>query len=119
MAGAGNAPPVRAGSNLRSNAEDCVDELPLRYSIALGEPADLTFADCMHRLVALDGAACAFRRTEAEACRNSLLDEPVVLLDDVVQIWRPSAATAATEFTGLLEFGNCTGVRGMAIDVDD
>src|SRR3954453_3264204 len=26
--------------------------------------------------------------------------------------------TAASKFTGLLQFGNCTGVRGMAIDVD-
>jgi hypothetical protein len=34
-----------------------MDELALRDNIALGDPSDLTFADYMHRLVALDGSA--------------------------------------------------------------
>ena len=42
---------MRARLELRSDAEDCMDELALRDSIALGDPSDLTFADCMHRLV--------------------------------------------------------------------
>lgn len=32
---------------LRSDTEDCVDELSLSDRIALGYPADLPFADCM------------------------------------------------------------------------
>ena len=39
-----------ATPELRGHAEDGVDELALRYSIALSDPADLTFADCVHRL---------------------------------------------------------------------
>ena len=35
-----------AGWELRGHAEDGMDELALRYSIALSYPADLTFADC-------------------------------------------------------------------------
>src|SRR5262249_42689387 len=69
--------------DLRSDAEDGVDELALRYSIALRDPADLIFADCMHRLVTLDRSPRSFSRTEAEARRNPLLDEAMVLLDDV------------------------------------
>ena len=42
---------------LCSDAEDGVDELALRYRIALSDPADLTFADCIHRLIALDSVA--------------------------------------------------------------
>src|SRR3954453_15784357 len=43
--------PVWVPVGLRSDAEDCMDELALRDSVALGEPSDLTFADCIHRLV--------------------------------------------------------------------
>ncbi len=66
------------------DAEDCVDELALRYRIALGDPADLTFADGVHGLVALDRSVCTLRRSEPEARRNPLLDEPMVLSDDVI-----------------------------------
>jgi hypothetical protein len=65
-----------------------VDKLPLRYSITLGDPADLTFADCMHRLVPVDRSARTFRGSEAETRCNALLDEPMILLDDVVEIRR-------------------------------
>jgi len=42
----------------------------------------------------------------------------MVLLDDVVQIRRGSAATTAAQFAGVLQFGNCSRIRRMAIDVD-
>ena len=61
-----------------------MDELTLRYSIALGEPADLTFTDCMHRLVASDCSARTLHRSESEARRNPLLDEPMVLLNGLI-----------------------------------
>ena len=44
---------MRCRLELRGHAEDGVDELALRYSIALSDPADLTFADCVHRLETL------------------------------------------------------------------
>jgi len=50
--------------------------------------------------------------------RNPLLDEPMVLLDDVVQIRRRPATTAATEFTGLLQLGDDAGVGRMLVHVD-
>jgi hypothetical protein len=69
---------------LCGDAEDGMDELALREGIALGNPADLTFADCMHRLVAFDRSTRTFGGSEAEARCNALLDEPMILLDDVV-----------------------------------
>src|SRR5690242_10683958 len=73
----------------------------------------------MHRLIALNGSTSALDRSEPEACRYPLLNESMVLLDDVVQIRRGSAATAPAKFTGLLQVGNCAGIGWVAIDVDD
>ena len=64
-----------AGWELRGHAEDGVDKLALRYSIALSYPADLTLADGVHRLVTLDRSAGTLHRSEPEARRNPLLDE--------------------------------------------
>ena len=89
-----------ARAELRRDTKDCVDELALRYRITFCDPANLTFADGMHRLVAFDGSTCAFHRSESEARCDPLLDEPMVLLDDVVQIRRRSATTAPAEFAG-------------------
>jgi hypothetical protein len=50
-------------SELGTDTEDCVDELTLSDRIALGYPADLPFADCVHRLVTLDRSLL---RAEAE-----------------------------------------------------
>src|SRR5215472_16565455 len=69
-------------------------------------------------LVTLDRSAGTLHRSEPEARRSSLLDEPMVLLDDVVQIGRRSATTAPTEFTGLLQLGDRTGVGWMPVHVD-
>ena len=107
-----------AGWELRGHAKNDVDELALRYSIALSEPADLTFADDAHRLVTLDRSPGTLHRSEPEARCNPLLDEPVVLLDDVIQIGRRSAMTASTEFTGLLQLGDCAGISWMPVDSD-
>jgi len=51
--------------------------------------------------------------------RDPLLDEAMILLDDIVQIRRGSAATAPAEFAGPLQFGNCASVCRMAIHIDD
>jgi hypothetical protein len=100
------------------DAEDGMDERALRDGIALGNPADLTFADCMHRLVALNRSTSALDRSESQARANPLFDEGMILLDDVIQIRYCSATTAATEFTGLLQFDNRAGLCRTPIDVD-
>jgi hypothetical protein len=51
--------------------------------------------------------------------RRLSLGGPINATDDVVQIRCGSAAVAATEFTGLLQLGHGTGIRRMAIHVDD
>jgi hypothetical protein len=72
---------VCARYQLRGDAEDRVDELALREGVAFRNPTDLTFADCMHRIVALDHSSSTLHRSESEARCNPLLYEPRVLLD--------------------------------------
>jgi len=54
---------VRRPWQLCGDAEDAVDELALRHGVALGDPAPLTFADRMHRLITLGGAISTFNRS--------------------------------------------------------
>ena len=61
-----------------------MDERALTYRIALGYPADLPFADNMHRLVPLDRSPCPLHRTEPQAGRNALLNEAMVLLNGLI-----------------------------------
>ena len=93
---------MRVRWELGSDTEYCVDELALRYWIALRDPTDLPFADCMHRLIPFDRSAGTLHRSESQTRHDPLLDESMVLLNDVIQARRRSAATVAPEFTGLL-----------------
>jgi hypothetical protein len=86
-----------------------VDELSLSDWIVLTNPADLPFADGVHYLVTLNRSARARRRMKTEARHDPLLDETMVLLDDVVQVRRGSAAAASTKFARLLQLGDCAG----------
>src|ERR1019366_7549441 len=104
---------------LCSNTEEGVDELTLANDLALVQPTDLSLSDCMHRLIALDSSRRAFGRPEPEAGDDALLDESMVLLDDVVHIRRSSTTTALAQFAGLRQFGDRTGVRRMAVHIDD
>src|SRR5262249_28030445 len=107
-----------SSGDLRGDAEDRADELALRDDVASGNPTDLTFANRVHRLVTFNRSTSTLHRSESETCGDSLLDEPMVLLDDVVQIRRRSATTASSEFTSLLQLGDCASVGSMPIHVD-
>ena len=103
---------------LCSDTEDRVNEPALGYRITLGYPADLPFANCVHRLITFDRSPRPLHRTETKAGRDPLLDEAMILLDNVVQIRRGSAATAPVEFPALLQVGHGTGICWMPIHVD-
>ena len=70
----------------------------------------------MYSLITFDRSTRSLGRSESES--DPLLDEPMVLLDDVVQIRRRSATTASTEFTGLLQLCDGAGVGRMPVHVD-
>jgi len=55
------------GWELCSDSEDGMDEVALRYRVTLSDPADLTFTDCVHRVVTFDRSAGTLRGPESEA----------------------------------------------------
>ena len=104
---------LAGGLCLCCDPEDRMNELALADGIALRQPADLALSDRMHSFVTLDRSQCSFYRSEAEAGSDALFDESVILLDDVVHVWRSSATAAPTQFAGLLQFYGRLGVTSM------
>ena len=80
----GGESPMVFRVELRSDAEESVNEPALPEHIALRQPPDLPFPDQMHRLVTVDRPQCPFCRPEPQTRRNALLDKSMVLLNDVV-----------------------------------
>ena len=70
---------------LRSDAEDLMNETNLASDIALGQPSHLPFFDHVHGFISGYRIYRSLHRAEPEAGRDPLFDEPVVLLNDVVQ----------------------------------
>jgi hypothetical protein len=71
-------------ADLHRDTEQRVDELPLTYSVAFGDPSDPSLPDSIHCFVACDRFPCPARRTESQTRRDALLDKAMILLDDAV-----------------------------------
>jgi hypothetical protein len=69
---------------LRGDAKQGVNEGTLTEYIAFGQPAHLSFADHVHRLVPINRVQRAPQRSKPETRGDALLDEAVILLDHVV-----------------------------------
>ena len=69
---------------LRGDTENLVNESDLRGNVTLGQPFHLALSDHVHRLVTGDCVQRSFDLSEPQARGNSLFDESMVLLHDVV-----------------------------------
>src|SRR5713226_2485936 len=70
------------------------------------------------RLVAVDRSQRSFHRTKPETGGDSLLNEPVVLLKNIVEIRGWSTSAAATQLAAVLQFRDGPCVRWMPVDID-
>ncbi len=66
--------------------EDACNESDLSSDVSLAYPIDLPFPDHVHRLIPRDRPPRRVEGNISEPRTNSPLDEPMVLLDDVVEI---------------------------------
>src|SRR5215467_14597461 len=78
-----------------------------------------SFANHVHRLVPVNCVQRTVDRTEAETRGNALLDEPVILLDYIVQIGTPPPAASSTELSVLLQLRHRVRVALVAVYIDD
>ena len=92
------------------DTEEGVDEFTLSDRVTLRQPPDLTLPNHMHRLVTFNRSPGCLHRPEAQARRDSLLDEAMVLLDNVIQVRRCAALTVPAQCAGLLQFVDGAGV---------
>ena len=72
--------------SLEGEAKNPIDELVLSQDITLLHSSDLTFADLVHRLVALNRLTCTTELTKMLLGADPFLDGTVILLQDVVQV---------------------------------
>src|SRR5260370_8390670 len=89
---------------LCSDVEDLMNEANLADYVALLQPPHLPFSDHVHGFVSGYRLYRALHRTEPQACGDALLDEPVVLLNDIVQIRNRPAPTTPAQFPPLLRY---------------
>ena len=78
-------------------SEDALDEADLLSDISLCQQSNLSFADHMHCLIALDRSFCTGERAEAEARIDPAFDRTMILLDNIVEIRDHAAATSFLE----------------------
>ena len=100
-----------------SDPVNLVYEPDLSDHSALRQPADLTFADHVHRFISSDRVQRAAHRSEPEARGDSFFDETVMLFQHIVQVWRWSTETLPSQLARLLQFRNRGGVGWMAVHV--
>src|SRR5438270_8719572 len=96
-------------------SEDALDEADLLGNIALCQPSNLSFADHVHRLIALDRSFCTGERAEAEARIDPPFDRTMILLDNIVEIRHHAAATSLAECMISLQFVNHIGIRRVPV----
>ena len=88
----------RTSGALLGDTKDAVNESDLPDHSSFCQPADLPFANDVHRLVSGDRVQRAVGRSKPQTGGDSFLDESVVLFHDVVQVRRWPAAALFSEF---------------------
>ena len=82
-------------------------------------PSDLSLANHVHDLISLQRSPCRFYGKEAHPWFDQTFDEPMVLLDQVIQVFDLPQFDTLGKDSSRFELGNGFGIGGMLIDIDD
>jgi hypothetical protein len=73
--------------SLGGNSEEAVHESPLSLNGAFAHSVDLAFSDHVNHLESFDGPPRRLETEEAESMIDSAIDEPMILLDYVTEVF--------------------------------
>ena len=105
-------------SNLCSNHEEIRYESDLPLNVTFAYSFNLPFPHHTHCLITPDCSTCRLKTEESEPGTNSSFDEPMVLLNEVVEIFTPSQLSAIGEGSFFLQLLDRRRIGWILIDVD-
>jgi hypothetical protein len=97
----------------------CFNIVDLAGDVVFREPPDWPFANHVHRFVSGYGSRRSIHGSKPQADRHSPFDEPVILLQDIVQVRPWPTPAALPQLAADLQFPDSSWIGGMAIDIDD
>jgi len=107
---------LRPSSN--GHAENVSDEHGLTGYVVFRYPPHLSLAYHVHRFDSLKRSPRGVKRSESLTRSKSPHYGSMILLDDVVQVPYGSTTAAATEVSGVFQFGYGLRIRRIPVDVD-
>ena len=99
-----------------SAIEQFGDEDGLMANVTPLDVTNLALPDHRHSLEPCQGSPCRPETAEAKPRTNQALDAPVILLDDVIEIFALPDASAAPEFAVSLHIRYRSGIGGVLVD---
>src|SRR5215470_5710970 len=105
-------------SNLCGNPEEVRHELDLHLYLTSAYSRNLPLTNYVHRLVSPDCSPRCVETEEAESSIDAPFDEPMVLLDEVVEIFTLSQLSAVGQGSFFLQLLDRRRIGWILIDVD-
>ena len=104
--------------DLGRHSKQAGDEGDLPADVSFAYPSHLSLANHVHHLVSLERSPCCLEGKEAHPWLDQPFDEPMILLDQVVQVFDlPQFDRLGKDSSGF-ELGKSFGRGGILIDVD-
>lgn len=92
---------------LSSYSKDCFDKSGLRDNISLCDAVDLFFANHIHRFNPAQCSSCRVKRLEPHHRLHNALDVPMLLLDNIIQIFALPSALSTISSCACLALSAC------------
>jgi hypothetical protein len=100
------------------HSKEFVDQRNLASNVSFVHPLQLPFPQHVHDIKTLQGSPCRLKRKEAHSRLRQPFDEPMILFDQVVEVFDLPSFHVVRQDTNSFEFRNGLEVCRILIDVD-